>query len=268
MYEDLARHVGKYYGKYSGVVSDNQDADYLGRIKVTVPSVLGQNTVVTARPCFPARHYFVPDIGEQVWIEFEAGDVRYPLWVGVWWTKDKVPQEAQISPPDNRVIQTPSGHTIEIMDQDGDERVVIRHKSNAAITLDKNGGVLIVNQNGSQLALDAENAKAELKEEHGNVVTMDSSGVTITQSSGSVTIQMTDDTVQVTAPKVVLDASTSLACGSNAMEPAVLGQTFSTMWNMFIAHTHPSAMGPTGTPIPPGTPLSPGNGLATIVTVI
>ena len=258
MHDDLARHVGKFYGKYSGAVVDNRDADYLGRVKVSVPSVLGSATTVTARPCLPARHFFVPDIGDQVWIEFEGGDVRYPLWVGVWWPKGKAPQEAQVSPPDNRVIQTPSGHTIEIMDKSGEERIVIRHKSKSAVTLDKDGGVTIANANGSQLALDAQNAKAEWKEEHGNVVTLDQSGVTITQAKSSVTIQMTDDTVHVSAPKIVLDASASLTCGANAMEPAVLGQTFASMWNVFVNHTHPSAMGPTGTPLPPGMPLSPG----------
>jgi hypothetical protein len=268
MYQDLSRHAGKFYGKYSGAVVDNQDVDYLGRIKVSVPSVFGAATTVTARPCLPARHFFIPDIGDQVWIEFEGGDVRYPIWVGVWWVKDKVPAEAQVSPPDNRVIQTPSGHTIEIMDKTGDERVVIRHKSNAAVTLDKDGGVTVANANGSQLVLDAKDGKAEWTEEHGNVVTMDFAGVTITQAKSAVKIEMTDDTVHVTAPKIVLDASTSLACGANAMEPAVLGQTFASMWNLFINHTHPSALGPTGTPLPPGQPLSPGAGLAQITTVI
>ena len=120
--DDLQRHAGKFYGKYSGEVIDNADADFFGRIKVKVPAVFGAEVEVRARPCFAAAHFFVPPIGEKVWVEFEAGDIRYPLWVGIWYPQGKSPAEAQVSPPDNRVIQTPPAALIQIHGQAGDER--------------------------------------------------------------------------------------------------------------------------------------------------
>lgn len=30
---------GQYFGKYSGIVKDNHDADKLGTVKVSVPSI-------------------------------------------------------------------------------------------------------------------------------------------------------------------------------------------------------------------------------------
>src|SRR6266545_1743699 len=59
---DVRRHVGKYYGKYSGEVIDVADRSKLGRIKVTVPSVLA-DVQVWARPCFASGHFFVPPVG-------------------------------------------------------------------------------------------------------------------------------------------------------------------------------------------------------------
>src|SRR5579871_4147029 len=118
---DMERHAGKFYGKYSGEVTDNTDTETRGNITVKVPSVFGTDVEVLARPCLPFGHFFVPDVGAKVWVEFEAGDLRFPIWVGVWYPTDSTPKDAAISPPDNRVIQTPSGHTIEILDKAGEE---------------------------------------------------------------------------------------------------------------------------------------------------
>src|SRR3989304_917855 len=182
---DLNRHRGKYYGKYSGEVTDNVDDEHLGRIRVRVPAVFGPDLEVPARPCLPFGHFFVPAVGARVWVEFEGGDTGFPIWVGVWLPQDAAPSEAAISPPDNRVIQTPSGHTIEILDKEGEEKIVIRHKSNAFVSIDKEGSVLLANKNGSHLSLNAQDGNVALMEQHRNVVTLTQQGVTIVNADGA-----------------------------------------------------------------------------------
>ena len=84
----------KYYGKYRGIVVDNSDPENLGRLKVKVPSILG-NDVVTgwAMPCLPyggasdQGFFAIPEIDAGVWVEFEMGDLEYPIWVGTYWSK-------------------------------------------------------------------------------------------------------------------------------------------------------------------------------------
>jgi Type VI secretion system/phage-baseplate injector OB domain len=243
---DLERHVGKYYGKYSGEVSDNQDEQHTGCITVKVPSL--ENIEVYARPCLPYGHFFVPAVGTQVWIEFEGGDVNFPIWVGCWYPEGAAPPEASIKPPDNRVILTASGHTIELLDKEGEEKILIRHKNNAFITIDKKGSVLISNEKGSHLFLDAEGEKTTLVEQHGNTLIMRDGDLLLVNQDGA-TLELKGDLVRVLAANIALQGS-SVALGQGAMEPTVLGQTFAPL---YLAHTHATAVGPSGPPLPPPT---------------
>ena len=85
-----------YYGKYRGTVVDNADPLKRGRLRVTVPAVLGA-VEVWASPCVPYAgpnlgFYAMPEVGTGVWIDFEAGDVSYPVWVGFFWNENDVDQ--------------------------------------------------------------------------------------------------------------------------------------------------------------------------------
>jgi uncharacterized protein involved in type VI secretion and phage assembly len=155
----LDRHRGRWYGKYSGVVVDDDDPAKLGRLKVNVPTVWRGADPIWARPCFPPGHFFTPPVGAHVWVEFEGGDPGYPLWVGVWFAQDEVPAEAALRPPTSRVIQTPSGHTVEFADEDGKERVLVRHRADAFLSIDENGSVVIGNATGSLVYLNAQDAE-------------------------------------------------------------------------------------------------------------
>jgi hypothetical protein len=261
---DLQRHVGKYYGKFSGEVTKNEDSDKLGRISVKIPAVFGPTVEVPARPCFPPGHFFVPPVGARVWVEFEGGDPNYPLWVGTWYPTSAVPPEAAISPPDNRVIQTPSGHTIQIMDKNGEEKIVIKHKSNAFISIDKDGSVVLANQNGSNVFLNAKDKKFSITDENSNLLMMTSDDVAIVK--GNSMIQLKGDSALVRAKTVIIEGQ-SVGLGPSAKEPAIMGTTFAATYNLFAVHTHPTALGPSGPPVPPGVPLAPMAGLSTTVTV-
>lgn len=264
--EDLRRHAGKFYGKYAGEVTSNEDEAHLGRVRVRVPTIFREGPV-WARPCFPPGHFFVPPVGAKVWIEFEAGDTRFPLWVGVYHPSSTIPPEAARSPPDNRVVHTPSGHTIELLDQEGEEKVLIRHKGDAFLVLDKDGGVVLSNKNGSHLHLNAKDGGATFVEEHGHMLTMGASGAVLVNKDGAM-LELRGNSARLMAADVLLQA-TNVALGANATEPTLLGNTFAQMWNAFLLHTHPSAMGPTGPaiPVPPVGPLTPMTGLTSSVVV-
>lgn len=133
----VERVEGRYYGKYRGQVTDNADPDNLGRLRAKVPSLLGDEETGWALPAFiyggaaEQGFYAVPDVGAGVWIEFESGDLSFPIWSGTWYTSGAVPESVQ---PGQKVLKTKSGHTI-ILDDDRD-RVEITDSNGNSIAMD------------------------------------------------------------------------------------------------------------------------------------
>lgn len=137
----LQQRAVRHYGKYRGIVTENQDPKNLGRIKARVPEVLGDVETGWALPCAPyagdgSGVYTVPGPGAGVWIEFEAGDVSRPIWSGCWWGEGQLPNQAT---PAIKVIKTASGHTITLDDTGGGEKVEITDKNGAKIVMDQSG---------------------------------------------------------------------------------------------------------------------------------
>lgn len=107
----------RFYGKYRGLVTVNVDPQNQGRLKATVPEVLGEIPSSWALPCAPyagtgAGFFAVPPIGAGVWIEFEAGNVSRPIWTGTWWATGEVPMDEKGVPaqaPTSKIFRTEFG---------------------------------------------------------------------------------------------------------------------------------------------------------------
>ena len=125
----------RYYGKYRGIVQDNQDPRAMGRIRAQVPEVLDETVSPWALPCAPytgdgVGQFTVPAVGAGVWIEFEAGDPSRPIWSGGWWAQGQLPENNQgtAATPPLKIVRTDQGlmvslddggQVIHISDQDG-----------------------------------------------------------------------------------------------------------------------------------------------------
>lgn len=85
-------------GIYPGIVESTTDPKTLGRCKVRVATVHGledqtsTNALPWARGCFPSFFYNPPQVGDQVWVMFQQGDSKYPVYLG--WVP-AIPEEAQ-----------------------------------------------------------------------------------------------------------------------------------------------------------------------------
>ena len=135
----IERVEGRYYGKYRGIVSDNNDPNNLGRVKASVPRLLGDSvTTGWALPAFAyggakeQGFFAVADIGAGVWIEFEGGDLRFPIWSGTWYTTDAIPESAK---PGKKVLKTKSGHKI-VLDDDANSLTIADSNGNT-VTMDQ-----------------------------------------------------------------------------------------------------------------------------------
>jgi uncharacterized protein involved in type VI secretion and phage assembly len=135
--ELLERVRGRFYGKYRGSVVDIDESTL--RIKAKVPAVLGENPTGWCMPCVPYAGQnvgmaFLPEQGSGVWIEFEGGDVSYPIWTGCYWRDDEQPSDAT---PKVKAIVTVSPHKI-LLDDDA-QSITISDSNQNTITLDSSG---------------------------------------------------------------------------------------------------------------------------------
>ena len=135
--EILERVRNRFYGKYRGTVTDI-DANML-RIKAKVPAVLGQQKTGWCMPCVPyagpdVGFAFLPEEGAGVWIEFEGGDVSFPIWTGCYWRTDEKPADAA---PKVKAIVTKAKHKI-LLDDDA-ASITISDDRNNKIVLDSSG---------------------------------------------------------------------------------------------------------------------------------
>ncbi len=112
----------RFYGKYRGLVTKNNDEMFLGRIKATVPDVLGSKESGWATPCMPfggdgMGMFALPKVGAGVWIEFEHGDPDYPIYTGAWWGSiSQVPSDVFSPVPWKKLMFKTEGGIVFLMD--------------------------------------------------------------------------------------------------------------------------------------------------------
>lgn len=114
----------RHWGKYRGIVSDNDDPAAIGRIKARVPAVFGDAAVTPwATPCAPYTGagvglHAIPPVGAGVWIEFEAGDPARPIWSGGWWGSADVPadQAGAAATPPLKILRSAQGLMVALDD--------------------------------------------------------------------------------------------------------------------------------------------------------
>jgi hypothetical protein len=146
--------VDRFFGKYEGVVTDVADPKKIGRIRAKVPAVLGEEVDSGwALPCVPAGGgkergmLYLPQVGDTVWIEFAAGDVSRPIWVGTFWGEPDGDPEAPTGDGKDAsdtlgVLKTKSGHEL-TFDDDGEVVLLANGNGKSSIRFEKDGGVVI-----------------------------------------------------------------------------------------------------------------------------
>lgn len=126
---------GRIQGVVVGIVTNNQDPDGLGRVKVKFPWLSDVDESTWARIAAPMAGdqrgvYFLPEVEDEVLVAFEHGDVRFPYVLGALWNgKDAPPASNDDGKNNVRIIKSRSGHVIKLNDEDGKETIEIVDKS-------------------------------------------------------------------------------------------------------------------------------------------
>ncbi|NOY64104.1 MAG: phage tail protein, partial [Nitrospirae bacterium] len=189
-------------GVAPAVVTNNQDPEGLGRVKIRFPWLSDDNEtdwvrVATLMAGTERGSFFLPDVGDEVLVAFEHGDINAPYVIGMLWNgKQKPPEKNQDGKNNIRKIRSRSGHEIVFNDDEaaGKEKVEIHTKAGHKILLDDTAGgerIEIVDKTGS------------------NKLTIDSVRNSITMECGM--------QLKIKAQTVEIEGTASLTLKSSAM---------------------------------------------------
>ena len=146
---------GRFYGVVVGVVTNNQDPDGLGRVKVRFPWLSDEDESHWARVVTPMAGnqrglYFLPEVDDEVLVAFQHGDIRFPYILGALWNGQDKPPESNDGANNLRTIKSRSGHIIRLDDTDGAEKIEIIDKAQ------KNSITINTAENTITIAADAD----------------------------------------------------------------------------------------------------------------
>ncbi|GAA1032657.1 phage baseplate assembly protein V [Virgisporangium ochraceum] len=133
-----------YYGVYPAIVTDLVDEDGLGRVEVRFPwlGTDGDRDVrAWATLCSPYADdsqglLVLPEVGSQVVVAFEAGNLRRPYVVGSTWNGREALPHRPAAANDIRLFRSRADSRLEFDDAAGAQKVRITMASGHEVTLD------------------------------------------------------------------------------------------------------------------------------------
>ena len=122
-------HFGKYYSSYRGYVTDNEDPDGVGRLRIKIPVVTGENPHtkwIFPKGVYSGKDYgiqLLPEVGDMVWVEFEQGNTEFPYWSHGHFGKGEKPKEFVNSKVYG--FKTPKGQIIVFDEREGETYITL-----------------------------------------------------------------------------------------------------------------------------------------------
>lgn len=145
-----------YFGVYPAFVTDIVDPQSLGRIEVRFPflgadgdrDVRAWATLCTPYADADAGLEILPEVGSQVVVAFEAGNLRRPYIVGCAWNgAAALPQQPE-TPNNIRLLRSRADSRLEFDDTDSAPKLTLRTRSGHEIVIDDGGSEITVSHAG------------------------------------------------------------------------------------------------------------------------
>ena len=152
--------VFPYSAAQRAIVMDNQDPEKLGRIRVQFLWQTEQDAnlmtpwIRIAQPHGGKNKgfYFIPEIEEEVMVDFENGNAEKPYVVGTLWHGQQLPGDTWYNDKNEiKAIRTKNGHTIEIHDEgdDGFIKIYDHDKENYILTFSTDDKLIKLESTGN-----------------------------------------------------------------------------------------------------------------------
>lgn len=191
----------RWHGVFSALVLENRDPNSLGRVLVRltwapdagglVGIEKGQSYDAWARVATMSAgknhgSWFMPDIGDEVLVSFEAGHPSRPVVLGALWNGVDTPPEATDAQNTIKTLRTRGGSEVRFDDASGEESVEIHTANGQLIRIDSGAG-----------------GGVEISDGNGNSVIMGSGGLSLTSPSA---VSISGATITLEAGMVRIDS--------------------------------------------------------------
>jgi uncharacterized protein involved in type VI secretion and phage assembly len=143
--------------------------------------------------------FFLPNVGDEVLVAFEQGNLNCPYVIGALWNGKAKPPETNSDGKNNiRKIKSKSGHEVIFNDEEKKEKIEIHTKAGHKIILDDTSGkekVEISDKDGNNsLLIDSATNSIALSSQmklsiKAQTIEIEAGGMMTIKSSGTLTIQ-------------------------------------------------------------------------------
>jgi len=162
MFSPLEAADQRFSGVVIGIVSDVEDPDGIGRVKVTLPWYAGgYEQWARVSQLYAGSGYgstWVPEVHGEVLVAFAHGDMRWPYVIGCLHGKVDKPPVSRSASTDIRTIRTPSGSELSFDERNG--VIQVKTPSGASLRLEEKSGELTL-QATSKISLKAPEVSIE-----------------------------------------------------------------------------------------------------------
>ncbi|MEA5471872.1 VgrG-related protein [Spirulina sp. 06S082] len=232
-----------------GKVTDNNDeTDKLHRVKVWFPTLTPESgsdahtswwaRVVGVGAGSSRGFDCLPEVGDEVLVAFEHGDIHRPIVLGGLWNgTDKPPEEVTSSVAKGKVrlrtLQTRVGHKFQFVEEDKDNSCIgaylTTNYGHVANFNDTNKTIEIKTKEGHQILFDDTNKKIEVKSQGGHTITLDDKGKSVSiTSTGDMTISAgSSNTLTLSAKTVEIKGTSAVNASVSSSKLAISSSSVS-----------------------------------------
>jgi phage baseplate assembly protein gpV len=172
-----------------GIVTNNNDPENLGRVKVKFPTLSDTEESNWARVLTIASGsshgiQVLPEVNDEVLVAFENGDVRHPVVIGGLYSgKNKPPLTSSESVKQNRVaswlLKSRTGNTLQFLDGQGAQQatVLMRHANTQNLLRVTDDRIELLGKAGAELSIKIGNSSISISK-NGDIV-LDGTNITL-----------------------------------------------------------------------------------------
>lgn len=214
---------GMIGGVVTGTVKENYDKDNPGKIKVELflgeegLNVTGWIPVMTPYAGNKYGAFALPEVGDEVVVAFNMGDVNCPIVIGSLWSGKNVHPDTTVTEKNmTKRFYTKGNNEITIDDTADKQKIEIKTaKGKSLVFSEENDNIVLQDkEKKNSVTIDAKGGEVTIKAD--KKITLDGGGVKITIDGGGKKISLSGGTIEIKADQALnLKGTTAKLQGTN-----------------------------------------------------